>query len=216
MPGTRSHWLVSKAAASASRRRASGWRAAFEAALRYAKEREAPGKPIFEHQSHAVQARGDGDADRSGTATDSPRGKPRDAGVPCLDAGRDGQIVRQRDGRERICSDAIQIHGGYGYVTDFPVERIYRDARVCQIYEGTSDIQKILIGRGLQYRRARHLSERQRGITVTGIIDFYFDFSSPYGYLAAEMIEELGPACGRMVNWHPIPACGVRPPAASR
>jgi hypothetical protein len=50
---------------------------------------------------------------------------------------------------ERICSDAIQIHGGYGYVTDFPVERIYRDVRVCQIYEGTSDIQKILIGRGL-------------------------------------------------------------------
>ncbi len=50
---------------------------------------------------------------------------------------------------ERVCSEAIQIHGGYGYVTDFPVERIWRDVRVCQIYEGTSDIQKILIGRAL-------------------------------------------------------------------
>ena len=50
---------------------------------------------------------------------------------------------------ERVCSDAIQIFGGYGYVNDFPVERIYRDVRVCQIYEGTSDVQKILIGRAL-------------------------------------------------------------------
>jgi hypothetical protein len=48
-----------------------------------------------------------------------------------------------------VCSDAIQIHGGYGYVTDFPVERIYRDVRVCQIYEGTSDIQRLVIGRAL-------------------------------------------------------------------
>jgi alkylation response protein AidB-like acyl-CoA dehydrogenase len=50
---------------------------------------------------------------------------------------------------ERVCSAALQIHGGYGYVTDFPVERIYRDVRVCQIYEGTSDVQRILIGRAL-------------------------------------------------------------------
>ena len=50
---------------------------------------------------------------------------------------------------ERVCSDAIQVHGGYGYVTDFPVERIYRDVRVCQIYEGASDIQKLVIGRAL-------------------------------------------------------------------
>ena len=50
---------------------------------------------------------------------------------------------------EQVCSDAIQVHGGYGYVSDFPVERIYRDVRVCQIYEGTSDIQRILIGRAL-------------------------------------------------------------------
>lgn len=50
---------------------------------------------------------------------------------------------------ERVCSDAIQVHGGYGYTADFPVERIWRDARICQIYEGTSDIQRMLIARGL-------------------------------------------------------------------
>jgi alkylation response protein AidB-like acyl-CoA dehydrogenase len=50
---------------------------------------------------------------------------------------------------ERVASDAIQIHGGYGYVSDFPVERIYRDVRVCQIYEGTSEIQRLVIGRSL-------------------------------------------------------------------
>ncbi len=50
---------------------------------------------------------------------------------------------------ERVCSDAIQVHGGYGYLADFPVERIYRDVRVCQIYEGTSDIQRLVIARGL-------------------------------------------------------------------
>jgi butyryl-CoA dehydrogenase len=48
---------------------------------------------------------------------------------------------------ERVCSNAIQIHGGYGYLQDFPVERIYRDVRVCQIYEGTSDIQRLVISR---------------------------------------------------------------------
>jgi alkylation response protein AidB-like acyl-CoA dehydrogenase len=50
---------------------------------------------------------------------------------------------------ERVVSSAMQVFGGYGYVADFPIERIYRDARVCQIYEGTSDIQKILIARAL-------------------------------------------------------------------
>ena len=65
------------------------------------------------------------------------------------EGGGDGQAVRLRDGRAGRARDAIQVHGGYGYVSDFPVERIYRDVRVCQIYEGTSDIQKILIARAL-------------------------------------------------------------------
>ncbi|MBL8311154.1 MAG: acyl-CoA dehydrogenase family protein [Burkholderiales bacterium] len=123
-------------------------RAAFEAALRYAKEREAFGKPIFEHQS--VQFRL---ADMA-TQIEAARqlihhaASLKDAGVPCLTQAAMAKLFAS-EMAERICSDAIQIHGGYGYVTDFPVERIYRDVRVCQIYEGTSDIQKILIGRGL-------------------------------------------------------------------
>jgi alkylation response protein AidB-like acyl-CoA dehydrogenase len=72
----------------------------------------------------------------------------RDAGVPCLKEAAMAKLFASEIA-ERVCSDAIQIHGGYGYVTDFPVERIYRDVRVCQIYEGTSDIQRLLIGRAL-------------------------------------------------------------------
>ena len=72
----------------------------------------------------------------------------KDAGRPCLKEAAMAKLFAS-EMAERVCSDAIQIHGGYGYVSDFPVERIYRDVRVCQIYEGTSDIQKILIGRAL-------------------------------------------------------------------
>ena len=72
----------------------------------------------------------------------------KDAGLPCLTQAAMAKLFAS-EMAERSCSDAIQIHGGSGYVSDFPVERIYRDVRVCQIYEGTSDIQKILIGRGL-------------------------------------------------------------------
>jgi len=123
-------------------------RAAFEAALRYAKERVAFGKPIFEHQ--AVQFR------LADMATEIEAARQlvhhaatlKDAGVPCLKEAAMGKLVAS-EMAERVCSAAIQIHGGYGYVADFPVERIYRDVRVCQIYEGTSDVQRILIGRAL-------------------------------------------------------------------
>jgi len=123
-------------------------RAAFEAALRYAKEREAFGVPIFEHQ--AVQFRL---ADMA-TSLEAARqlilhaAALKDAGQPCLKEAAMAKLFAS-EMAERVCSDAIQIHGGYGYVSDFPVERIWRDVRVCQIYEGTSDIQKILIGRAL-------------------------------------------------------------------
>jgi hypothetical protein len=123
-------------------------RAAFEAALRYAKEREAFGVPIFEHQ--AVQFRL---ADMA-TGLEAARqlilhaAALKDAGQPCLKEAAMAKLFAS-EMAERVCSDAIQIHGGYGYVSDFPVERIWRDVRVCQIYEGTSDIQKILIGRAL-------------------------------------------------------------------
>ncbi len=123
-------------------------RAAFEAALAYAKERVAFGKPIFEHQ--AVQFR----LAEMATQIEAARqlvhhaASLKDAGRPCLKEAAMGKLVAS-EMAERVCSDAIQVFGGYGYVNDFPVERIYRDARVCQIYEGTSDVQKILIGRAL-------------------------------------------------------------------
>ncbi len=123
-------------------------RAAFDAALAYAKERESFGKPIFEHQ--AVQFKL---ADMA-TQIEAARqliwhaASMKDAGLPCLKEAAMAKLFAS-EMAERICSDAIQIHGGYGVVSDFPVERIYRDVRVCQIYEGTSEIQKIIIGRAL-------------------------------------------------------------------
>jgi butyryl-CoA dehydrogenase len=72
----------------------------------------------------------------------------RDAGQPCLAEASMAKLFAS-EMAERVCSAAIQVHGGYGYVADFPVERIYRDVRVCQIYEGTSDIQRMVIGRSL-------------------------------------------------------------------
>ena len=123
-------------------------RAAFEAALRYSKERVAFGKPIFEHQ--ALQFRL---ADMA-TQIEAARqlihhaASLKDAGVPCLKEAAMAKLFAS-EMAEKVCSAAIQVFGGYGYVSDFPVERIYRDVRVCQIYEGTSDVQKILIGRAL-------------------------------------------------------------------
>ncbi len=123
-------------------------RAAYEAALKYAHERVAFGQPIFAHQ--AVQFRL---ADMA-TQIEAARqlihhaAALKDSGQPCLKQAAMAKLFAS-EMAERVCSDAIQIHGGYGYVTDFPVERIYRDVRVCQIYEGTSEIQRILIARQL-------------------------------------------------------------------
>ena len=123
-------------------------RAAFEAALGYAKERVAFGKPIFEHQ--AVQFR----LAEMATQVEVARQMVwhaavlKDAGLPCLKEAAMAKL-NASEMAERVCSAAIQVHGGYGYTSDFPVERIYRDVRVCQIYEGTSEVQKILIGRAL-------------------------------------------------------------------
>jgi len=122
--------------------------AAFDAALRYAKDRQSFDKPLFEHQ--AVQFRL---ADMA-TQLEAARqlvwhaAAMKDAGLPCLKEAAMAKLFAS-EMAEKICTEAIQIHGGYGYLADFPVERIYRDVRVCQIYEGTSDIQKILIGRAL-------------------------------------------------------------------
>ena len=123
-------------------------RAAFEAALAYARERIAFGKPITEHQAVNFKL-----ADMA-TQIEAARqmvwhaATLRDAGQPCLKEASMAKLFAS-EMAERVCSDAIQIHGGYGYVADFPVERIYRDVRVCQIYEGTSEIQRLVIGRAL-------------------------------------------------------------------
>jgi alkylation response protein AidB-like acyl-CoA dehydrogenase len=123
-------------------------RAAQDAALAYARERQAFGKPIIEHQ--AVNFR------LADMATEIEAARQlilhaaalRDAGEPCLKEASMAKLFAS-EMAERVCSAAIQVHGGYGYVNDFPVERIYRDVRVCQIYEGTSDIQRLVIGRAL-------------------------------------------------------------------
>nr|WP_295083280.1 acyl-CoA dehydrogenase family protein [uncultured Roseateles sp.] len=123
-------------------------RAAFEAALKYSKDRVTFGQPIFNHQ--AVQFKL---ADMA-TQIEAARqliwhaATLKDAGQPCLKEAAMAKLFAT-EMAERVCSDAIQVHGGYGYLSDFPVERIYRDVRVCQIYEGTSEVQKILIGRAL-------------------------------------------------------------------
>ncbi|MEK8045547.1 acyl-CoA dehydrogenase family protein [Ideonella margarita] len=123
-------------------------RAAFEAALAYSKDRQSFGQPIFQHQ--AVQHKL---ADMA-TQIEAARqliwhaASLKDAGVPCLKEAAMAKLFAS-EMAEKVCSAAIQVFGGYGYVSDFPVERIYRDVRVCQIYEGTSEVQKILIGRAL-------------------------------------------------------------------
>jgi butyryl-CoA dehydrogenase len=123
-------------------------RSAFEVALQYAQERESFGKPIFEHQAVGFRL-----ADCA-TQLEAARqliwhaASLRDAGKPCLKEAAMAKLFAS-EMAERVCSAAIQTLGGYGYVSDFPVERIWRDVRVCQIYEGTSDVQKLIIQREL-------------------------------------------------------------------
>ena len=123
-------------------------RAAFEAALAYSKERSSFGQRIFEHQ--AVQFKLADMATRIEAARQLiwHAASLKDAGQPCLKEAAMAKLFAS-EMAEAVCSAAIQVFGGYGYVSDFPVERIYRDVRVCQIYEGTSEVQKILIGRAL-------------------------------------------------------------------
>ncbi|OYX12040.1 MAG: acyl-CoA dehydrogenase [Rhizobiales bacterium 32-66-8] len=123
-------------------------RSAFEAARDYARERVTFGKPIIEHQAIAFRL-----ADMARRLAAARHrvlhaAALREAGLPCLTEASMAKLFASETA-ESVCSDAIQIHGGYGYLRDYPVERIYRDVRVCQIYEGTSDVQRIVIARGL-------------------------------------------------------------------
>jgi butyryl-CoA dehydrogenase len=123
-------------------------RAAYEAALKYAQERVAFGKAIFDHQAVQFKLADMAMQIEAARQLIHHAAQLKDAGEPCLKEAAMAKLFAS-EMAERVCSDAIQVHGGYGYVTDFPVERIYRDVRVCQIYEGTSDIQRILIARNL-------------------------------------------------------------------
>ncbi len=123
-------------------------RSALEVAIQYAKERESFGQPIFNHQAVGLRLA------ECATKVEAARqltwhaAALRDAGRPCLKEAAMAKLFAS-EMAEQVCSAALQTLGGYGYVQDFPVERIYRDVRVCQIYEGTSDVQKILIQRAL-------------------------------------------------------------------
>jgi len=123
-------------------------RAAYEAALAYAKDRESFGKPIFEHQSVQFRLAEMAMQIEAARQLILHAASMKDAGLPCLKEAAMAKLFAS-EMAERVVSSAMQVFGGYGYVADFPVERIYRDVRVCQIYEGTSDIQKILIARAL-------------------------------------------------------------------
>lgn len=123
-------------------------RSALDVAIAYANDRQSFGQPIIAHQAVGFRLA------ECATQLEAARqliwhaATLRDAGVPCLKEAAMAKLFAS-EVAEKICSAAIQTLGGYGYVNDFPVERIYRDVRVCQIYEGTSDIQKLIIQRAL-------------------------------------------------------------------
>ncbi|NVK21358.1 MAG: acyl-CoA dehydrogenase family protein [Kangiellaceae bacterium] len=123
-------------------------RAAYEYALQYAKDRTSFGKPIFEHQ--AIQFK----LAEMATKVDAARNmvlnaaQLRDNNLPCLKEACMAKLFAS-EAAEKVCSDAIQVLGGYGYLREFPVERIYRDVRIAQIYEGTSEVQKMVIARAI-------------------------------------------------------------------
>jgi len=124
-------------------------RTALEAAIAYANERKSMGKALIEHQAINFRL-----ADMA-TQIEAARqlylhaARLRSEGQPCIREASMAKLFAS-EMAEKVCSDAIQIHGGYGYVTDFAVERLWRDVRVTQIYEGASDIQRMVIGRNLQ------------------------------------------------------------------
>ncbi len=123
-------------------------RAAFEAARDYARERITFGKPIAEHQAIAFRLASMATEIEAARQLVHHAAQLREAGLPCLSEASMAKLFAS-EMAERVCSAAIQIFGGAGYTKDYPVERIYRDVRVCQIYEGSSDIQRMVIARSL-------------------------------------------------------------------
>jgi butyryl-CoA dehydrogenase len=130
-------------------------RAAYEAALAYAKERHTFGKPIIDHQAVAFHLADMATAIQAAELMVFLAASLRDASRHCLKEASMAKLFAS-EMAEEVCSTAIQIHGGYGYLADFPVERIYRDVRVCSIYEGTSEIQRLVISRQLAMEAGYH------------------------------------------------------------
>jgi len=124
-------------------------RAALEAAVAYARERKSMGKTLIEHQAVNFRLADMATRVEAGRQLYLHAASLRDAGRPCIKEASMAKLFAS-EMAEQVCSDAIQIHGGYGYVADFPVERLWRDVRVTQIYEGASDIQRLVIGRALE------------------------------------------------------------------
>jgi len=125
-------------------------RAAFEAALTYARERTQFGVALTEHQSIANMLADMHMKLNAARLMILHAARLRTAGEPCLSEASQAKLFAS-EMAEEVCSKAIQIHGGYGYLEDYPVERLYRDARITQIYEGTSEIQRLLIARELKH-----------------------------------------------------------------
>ncbi|MBI06902.1 MAG: acyl-CoA dehydrogenase [Rhodospirillaceae bacterium] len=123
-------------------------RAAYEAALAYAKDRSTFGKPIIEHQAVAFRLADMAVEIEAARLLVHNAARLRDVGQPCIKQASMAKLFAS-EMAERVCSDAIQTFGGYGYLNDFPVERYWRDMRVCKIYEGTSDVQRIVISRAI-------------------------------------------------------------------
>jgi len=127
-------------------------RAALEAAIAYAGERESFGTNLFGHQALAFKLADMAVKVEAARLLVRQAAELRDAGEPCLKQAAMAKLYASEIAEE-VCSAAIQVHGGYGYLADYPVERIYRDVRVCQIYEGTSEVQRLVIARHLAQGR---------------------------------------------------------------
>jgi alkylation response protein AidB-like acyl-CoA dehydrogenase len=121
-------------------------RAAYEATLAYTQERESFGVKLAGHQAVAFKLADMAMEIEAARQLIHHAAALRDAGQPCLKEAAMAKLFAS-EMAERVCSAAIQLHGGYGYLEDFPVARYYRDVRVCQIYEGASEIQRLIIGR---------------------------------------------------------------------
>ncbi|HAO40032.1 MAG TPA: acyl-CoA dehydrogenase [Afipia sp.] len=123
-------------------------RAALDCAVRYARERRTFGKAIIDHQAVGFKLAEMATQVEAAHRLTLYAAELKDAGLPCLKEASMAKL-QASEVAERVCSDAIQVHGGYGFLNDFPVEKFYRDARVFRLYEGTSEVQKLVIGREL-------------------------------------------------------------------